>query len=40
MFFTDVGGYKFMVAPKNYPVRQRCEGAIGALFPSYDIAGQ
>jgi hypothetical protein len=40
MFFTDVGGYKFMVAPKQYPVRQDYEGAIGALSPSYGTAGQ
>ena len=40
MFFTDVGGYKFMVVPEGYPVRESTDGAIGALSPSYGTAGQ
>lgn len=40
MFFTDVGGYKFMVVPEGYPVRESNEGVIGALSPSYGKVGQ
>lgn len=40
IFFTDVGGYKFMVTPEKYPLRKSNEGAIGALSPSYGASGQ
>ena len=29
MFFSDVGGYKFFVTPKGYPVGQKNNTAIG-----------
>ncbi|MFC1761163.1 hypothetical protein ACFL6U_03685 [Planctomycetota bacterium] len=35
IFFTDVGGYKFLVAPDDYPVSQSYKNAIGALSPTY-----
>ncbi len=38
IFFTDFGGYKFMVRPEWYPVAQVYEGnLIGALSPSYGL---
>lgn len=35
IFFTDVGGYKFLVAPEGYPVGQNIKNAVGALSPDY-----
>ncbi len=40
IFFTDVGGYMFLVAPDDYPVGQNYGNAIGALSPSYGARNQ